>query len=69
MSSKFEILENMSSYIWGYMFACIIHNITNRIGGVIVNVLASSEVDRGFEPPSGQDYKNNICCFSVKHAA
>jgi len=51
------------------MFACIIHNITNRIGGVIVNVLASSEVDRGFEPPSGQDYKNNICCFSVKHAA
>jgi hypothetical protein len=38
------------------MFACIIHNITNRIGGVIVSVLASSEVDRGFKPPSGQDF-------------
>ena len=34
-------------------------------------VLASSVVDRGFEPRSGQtkDYKIGICCFSVKHAA
>jgi len=39
--------------------------IYNRIGGVIVSVLASSEVDRGFEPQSGQtkDYKIGICCF------
>ena len=31
----------------------------NRIGGVMVSVLASSAVDRGFEPRSGQtkDYK------------
>jgi hypothetical protein len=31
----------------------------NRIGGVIVSVLASSAVDRGFEPRSDQtkDYK------------
>jgi hypothetical protein len=34
-------------------------------------VLASSVVDRGFEPRSGQtkDYKIGICCFSVKHTA
>jgi hypothetical protein len=37
----------------------------------MINVLASSAVDRGFEPRSGQtkDYKIGICCFSVKHAA
>ena len=34
-------------------------------------VLASSVVDRGFEPRSDQtkDYKIGFCCFSVKHAA
>ena len=36
----------------------------------MVSVFASSTVDRGFEPQSGQtkDYKIGICCF-VKHAA
>jgi hypothetical protein len=40
-------------------------------GGVMVSVLASSAVDRGFEYWSGQtkDYKIGICCFSAKHAA
>ena len=35
----------------------------------MVNVLASSAVDRGFEHRSGQtkDYKIGICCFSTKH--
>jgi len=43
----------------------------NRIGGVIVNVLASSVVDRVFEFRLGaiKDYKIGICCFSDKHAA
>ena len=43
----------------------------NHIGGVMVSVLASSAVDRGFEPWSGQtkDYKIGMCCFSAKHAA
>ena len=42
----------------------------SRISGVMVSVLASSAVDRGFEPRSGQakDYKIGICCFSTKHA-
>jgi hypothetical protein len=37
----------------------------------MVLVLASSAVDCGFEPRSGQtnDYKIGICCFSAKHAA
>jgi hypothetical protein len=40
-----------------------IFRINNRIGGVMVSVLASSTVDRGFEPRSGQnkDYKIGIC--------
>ena len=43
----------------------------NRICGVMVSMLASSVVDRGLEPLSGQikAYKINICCYSSKHAA
>ena len=43
----------------------------NRIAGIMVGVLASSVVDCGFEPGSGQtkDYKIGICCFSAKHTA
>ena len=42
----------------------------DAIGGVMVRVLASSVVNRGFEPRSGQakDYEI-VCCFSAKHAA
>ena len=38
---------------------------------MMVSVLTSSAVDRGFEPRSGQtkDYKIGICCFSAKHTA
>jgi hypothetical protein len=45
--------------------------LLNHIGGVMVSVLASSAVDRGFEPRSGQtkDYKIGICCFFTKHTA
>ena len=48
-------------------------SITNiyRIGGVMVRVLASNAVGRGFEPRSDQskDYKIGMCCFSAKHTA
>ena len=39
----------------------------NLIGDVMVSVLASSVIDRGFEPRSGQtkDYKIGICCLST----
>ena len=47
-----------------------IYRYENCIGGVMVNVLASSAVDSGFDPRSGQtkDFKIGICCFSTKHA-
>jgi hypothetical protein len=37
---------------------------------VMVSVLVSSAINRGFEPRSGQikDHKIGICCFSAKHA-
>jgi hypothetical protein len=37
----------------------------------MVNVLASSAVDRGFAPQSDQtkDYKIDICCFPAEDAA
>ena len=43
----------------------------HHIGGVMVSLLASSAVDRGFEPRSGQakDYTIGIYCYSAKHAA
>jgi len=43
--------------------------LTNRIGGAIDSVLASSAVDRVFKPRSSQtkDSKIGISCFSAKH--
>ena len=43
----------------------------NHIGFVMVSILSSSWVDRGFKCQSGQskDYKIGICCFSTKHPA
>ena len=42
----------------------------NRRGDLMASVLASSAVDRGLEPRSGQtkDYKIDMYCFSAKHA-
>ena len=60
-----------SDYPFGICKLFILLNAIHYIGDVMVSVLASSAVDRGFEPRSGQtkDYKLGICCFSVKHAA
>ena len=43
----------------------------HHVGGAMVSVLASSVVDRGFEPRSGQpkEYNIGICFFSANHAA
>ena len=45
--------------------------IMNRIGNVMVSVLASSAIDCGYDPRSGQtkEYKIGMCCFSAKNAA
>jgi hypothetical protein len=47
------------------------HLSCNRIDSVMVSVLNSSAIERGFEPRSGQskDYKIGICCFSARYAA
>jgi hypothetical protein len=41
----------------------------NRISGIMVSMLSSSVVDRGFDPQSGKtkDSKLCICCFSTKY--
>jgi hypothetical protein len=43
----------------------------NHIDSVMMSVLTSSVVDRGFEPRSGQpkNYEIGICCFSAKHTS
>ena len=43
----------------------------NSMGGIMVSILASSVVDHGFEPQSGEtkDYKIGISCTSAKHTA
>jgi hypothetical protein len=48
-----------------------ITNTANHIDDVMISVLASSAVDRGFELRSGRtkDYKIGICCSSAKHAS
>ena len=52
-------------------FSVISYKVRNCIGGVMVSILTSSVVDRGFEPRPGQtkDYDIGICCFSAKYAA
>ena len=64
--------SNIVQYTLSTLINCwLLEVLWNRIGDVMVSVLASSAVDRGFEPRSGQtkDYKIGICCFSAKHTA
>ena len=59
-------------FINEYPFIGMTHKSNvNRIGGVMVSVLASSAVYREFESRSGQIkyYIIGICCFSAKYAA
>ena len=70
---------NLDIYIFICIMLCKLHTTLptqyaynmNRIGGVMVSVLASRAVDRRFEPRSGQtkDFKIGICCFFTKHTA
>jgi hypothetical protein len=60
------------SVICRYLLWAVSHGKTSFtedcIGGIMVSMLASSVVGRGFKPWSGQtkDYKIGICCFSTK---
>jgi len=55
----------MNKLWWFFKFSYF----CDLIGDVMVSVLASSAVDRGFESRSGQtiDYEIDSCCFSAKH--
>jgi hypothetical protein len=72
---EWTILQIWTNHIFrslhGKDLLCIIRKRFDRIGGVIVCVLASSAIYRGFEPRSGQtkDYEIGICCFSAKHTS
>ena len=52
-------------YISGLVILKLIMKRDHCIVGVMVRMLASSVVDRGFESQSGQtkDYEMGICCF------
>ena len=67
MSNKLDIYVFITLSVYIY-HPCLISRY--RIGGVIVSVLVSSAVDRGFEPRSDQtkDYTIGSCCFSANHA-
>ena len=58
-------------YILWFISLSAVKTVPNRIGGLMVSMLASSVVNRVFEPRSSQteDYNIGICCFSAKHAA
>ena len=62
-------------YIYSLRFVLLLlktdSNQTNYIIGVMIDVLASTVVHRGFKSPSGQtnDYQIGLCCFFSKHAA
>ena len=70
------VINNDATFTWWKTKYVIIPFLlllgqANHTGGIMVSVLASSVVDRGFQPRTGQtkDYKIGICCFSAKHAA
>jgi hypothetical protein len=52
-----------------YMYDTELVQMVKRISGVIVSLLTSSAVDRGFQPRSSQikNYEIGNCCFSAKH--
>jgi hypothetical protein len=61
--------QNLFLYSIAFEFSHVIYALW--YSGVMVSVIVSSGVDRGFELRSGQTrcYDIGMCCFSVKHAA
>ena len=57
-SSAFIIIDN-NNFKLQYINTMLI--INNCIGGIMVSVLTSSLVDRGFEPMPGQTMDYRIC--------
>ena len=66
-----HVIEKSGTLVRKYKDASSDTSETYSISVLMICVLASSAVDRGFEPLSHQnkDDKTGICCFSAKHAA
>ena len=54
-------MQQAWSLLWFLSAAHCFPTVENCIGGIMVGVLASSVVDRGF---GSKDYSISICCFS-----
>jgi hypothetical protein len=71
ITGAFVITCHLLSIVYFLLPACLYSFLKqpNCISGVIVSVLTSSVIDRGFESRSGQikDYIC-ICCFSAAHS-
>jgi hypothetical protein len=70
--TAFEMRTGIIHYMYGSYYDCsntMGENNATRIGGVIVSVYASSVVDHGFAPRSGQtnDYKMCTSPLSTQH--
>ena len=56
---------NKMKYLCKYKLSSFkLSNLMHRIGGVMVSVLASSVVDRGFAPRSGQQKTMQLVCVA-----
>jgi hypothetical protein len=66
-----KILHAVKGGLQSYCDKVYSHGSINQKHRLMVSVLASSVVDRGFEPRSYQTkhYNIGICCFYEKHAA
>jgi hypothetical protein len=71
LNANSAILHGENKLIFNEMMMRFALHYTNTLSSVMVSVIASSAVYRGFEPRLGQtkDYKIDICCFSAKHEA
>ena len=71
LSFKFEHLVSISEDCTSVLKGESLKMLTESVAYVMIIMLASSAIDRGFEPRWGKtkDYKLGICCFSAKHAA
>jgi len=73
-SSRLRCISIMLMYPSGWWYISLLlfcSSAWNRIGGVMVCLLASSVVDRGFEPRAGltKYYEIGMRCFSAEHSA
>ena len=68
---KMVINIDLLTYLYIFTFSLYTNIWENHIGGVMVSVLASNAVDRGFEPRSGQtkDYKIQWYLLLLRHHA